>query len=514
MDSNPSRPTSADADAAAIAEFGYKQEMPRRLGWYTSFAVAFGFVSIATGIFTTYGTVLNTAGPRGIWTWAIVTLGQTAVALVFGALAARIPVSGYSYQWISRLANPILGWIMGWVSFMFLGVVVVAVDYTIASTILPVLFSYQGTTMNAWLITAVVILLQAIMVAWSTRATQRTNNVAVTIQLVGMILLTVLLFIVGIATGKFQWSNLFSTGAIPEAGYFSIGTWTHAGPWAMGFLLGAFTIVGFESAANLAEETKDPARTVPRAMWQAVLSLGVLGMLFIIAVTANGGNLIELAQSDTPIASVISNVLGGVVGKALLVMVVISIFSCGLTISMSGARLVWAMSRDRRFPGWQALHRVNKGTGTPLNAMVFMLIIGELVLAIFSLYSTDALFSLFSAATLLPALIYAGTTLLYIVKRKSLPPSKGFKLGKWEIPVLIAAAVWLVWELAIFRDVSFRECWLYILILLAIGGVYFAYLMIRHGRAGLTMPEMKDIDKELDEADLDEVAVAAGRESA
>lgn len=489
---------SGPGDATDITEFGYKQEMKRELGWYASFALAFGFVSIATGIFTAYGSVLNTSGPLGIWTWGLATLGQTAVALVFGALAARIPVSGYSYQWMSRLASPVLGWIMGWISFMFLGVVVVAVDYTIASTILPVLFEYEGNTMNAFVITAAVILLQAIMVAWSTKVTQRTNNVAVTIQLIGMITLTILLFVVGHFTGKLDWSNLFSTGAIPAEGYFSLGTLTQAGPWAMGFLIGAFTIVGFESAANLAEETKDPARTVPKAMWQAVVSLGILGMLFLIAVTAAGGDMVALAQSSTPIADVISNVLGSVVGKILLVMVVISIFSCGLTISLSGARLVWAMSRDKRFPGWRWLHVVNKGTGTPLNAMVFMLLVGQIILAVFSFYSTDALFALFSAATLLPALIYAGTVLLYIVKRKSLPPSKGFDLGKWEIPVLIASAIWLIYELAIFRDESFRDPWLYVLVLLVIGAVYFTYLMIRFGKDGLTMPDMHDIDKELD----------------
>src|SRR5690606_11176838 len=107
-----------------VSEFGYKQEMKRELGWYTSFAVAFGFVSIATGIFTAYGSILGSSGPMGIWAWPVVVVGQLCVALVFGALAARIPVSGYSYQWISRLANPVLGWIMGWVSFTFLAVVV------------------------------------------------------------------------------------------------------------------------------------------------------------------------------------------------------------------------------------------------------------------------------------------------------------------------------------------------------------------------------------------------------
>lgn len=499
MDPSPVTPSrSGSDDAANIAEFGYKQEMKRQYGWYASFALAFGFVSIATGLFTTYGSVLNSSGPRGIWTWALATLGQTAVALVFGALVARIPVSGYSYQWVSRLANPALGWLMGWISFMFLGVVVVAVDITIASTILPVLFDYEGNRMNVYVITAVVVLIQAIMVAWSTKVTQKTNNVAVTIQVIGMITITVLLFVVGGLSGKLDWANLFSTGAIPEEGYFSLGTWTEAGPWAMGFLIGAFTIVGFESAANLSEETKDPARTVPKAMWQAVLSLGVMGMLFLIAVTAAGGDMVALAQSATPIADVIDNVLGSVVGKILLVMVVISIFSCGLTISLSGARLVWAMSRDKRFPGWQVLSKVNQKTGTPLNAMMFMLVIGQVILAIFGFYSEDALFALFSAATLLPALIYAGTVLLYIVKRKSLPPTKGFDLGKWEIPVLVVSAIWLAYELAIFRGESFRDPWLYILVLLALGGVYFSYLLIRHGKAGLTMPDLHDIDKELD----------------
>jgi len=496
VDSNTTTPAPG---GVAVTQGGYKQEMKRELGWYASFSLAFGFVSIATGIFTTYGSVLASSGPRGIWTWALAAVGQLAVALVFGALAARIPVSGYSYQWISRLANPVLGWVMGWISFMFLGVVVVAVDYTIASTILPVLLNYSGTTGNAWVITAVVILVQAVLVAISTRVTQRVNTIAVTIQLIGMIGLTVLLFIVGWVTHTIDWSNLFSSGAVPETGYYSLGSATHAGPWAMGFLLGAFTIVGFESAANLAEETKTPARTVPRAMWQAVVSLGLLGMLFLIAVTANAGDLVALTASPTPIADVISRVLGSVVGKILLVMVVISIFSCGLTISMSGARLVWAMSRDQRFPGWKAFHVVNKGTGTPLNAMVFMFIIGEVILAVFSLYSTDALFALFAAGTLLPALIYAGTVLLYVVKRRHLPPSRGFTLGRWEIPVLVVAVIWLVYELAIFRDASFKDCWMYILIMLAIGAVYFISILIRRGRASLTMPDLGDIDKELDQ---------------
>lgn len=481
-----------------MAEFGYTQELERGTGRFASFAVAFAFVSIATGIFTTYGAVLKSSGPAGIWTWPIVVVGQLMVAYIFGSLAARIPVTGYSYQWMSRLANPVLGWIMGWASFAFLAVVVVAVDYTIASTVLPVLLNYPGTPANAWVITAVVLVGQALLVGLSTRWTERVNNFAVSAELIGMVLLVVLLLVAGAVARQYDVDNLFSTGDVPAEGYLSFGSLTHVGPWMIGTLLGAFTIVGFESAANLAEETKEPAVVVPRAMAQAVLASGILGFLFLIAVTVLAGDPVALAESDTPIADVIDRVLGRYVGTALLVLVVVSIFACGMVILMTNVRLVWAMSRDERFPGHRLWHVVSPRYDTPLAATGLVFVVAELILAIFAL-QTDALFSLFSAATLLPALIYAATVALYIAKRRSLPPSQGFTLGRFETPVIVLAVAWLVFELSLFRDASFVNSWLYILAMVAVGAIYLVILLVRRGGpAGLAMPDMAPIDAELD----------------
>lgn len=486
-----------DDAGSGIEEFGYKQELKRGTGKFASFAVAFAFVSIATGIFTTYGTVLVSSGPAGIWSWPIVVVGQLMVAFIFGALAARIPVTGYAYQWMSRLANPVLGWIMGWVSFTFLAVVLVAVDYTIASTVLPVLLGYGGTPANAWLITAIVLLVQALLVGFSTRWTERVNNFAVGAELLGMVLLVLLMLVVGFITKEINPGNLFSTGAIPAADYFSFGTLTHVGPWMIGTLLGAFTIVGFEAAANLAEETKDPASVVPKAMWQAVLASGILGFLFLLVVTLLAGDPVALSASSTPIADVITRVLGPLVGTALLVLVVIAIFACGMVILLSGVRLTWAMSRDERFPGHQTLKRISPRFGTPLAATVFFFLIGEVILAIFAM-QTGALFSLFGAATLLPAVIYAAVVVLYIVKRKSLPASKGFSLGKLEIPVIVLASVWLVFELLLFRDAAFLNAWIYVGVMVVIGGVYLAYLLIsRKGASGMNMPDLHSVNDEL-----------------
>ena len=489
--------TLAGGDAADLAQFGYTQSMERRTGRFASFAVAFAFVSIATGIFTTYGAVLNSSGPVGIWTWPIAVVGQLAVAFVLGSLASRIPVTGYAYQWMSRLANPVLGWIIGWISFTFLAIVVVAVDYTIASTVLPVLLSYDGTTTVTWLVTALVLLAQALLVGMSTKWSERVNSGAVSAELIGMLALTVLLLVVGFIRGDMNVANLWSKGAVAAEGFWSFGGWTSAGPWMLGFLLGAFTIVGFESAANLAEETTDPERVVPRSMVQAVLASGVLGFVFLIAVNLAAGDPVALAASGTPIADVIKHTLGSVMSTLLLVMVVVAIFACGLVIMMTGVRLTWAMSRDERFPGWRQWNQISVRFHTPLKATVMFFVLAELILAAFS-QSQNALFTLFGAATLLPAVIYAATVVLYLIKRKQLPDNGKFDLGAWEKPVLIVAVVWLVFELALFRDASFKNAWLYVLVMVVLGAIYLGVLLARRGRHGLAMPDMLSIDATLD----------------
>jgi amino acid transporter len=97
------------------------------------FAISFAFISVAVGVFATYGELLATAGPVGIWLWVVAGVGQTLVALVVAQFAARIALSGSSYQWASRLANPKIGWLFGWLTFWYLAIAVVAMDSALAS---------------------------------------------------------------------------------------------------------------------------------------------------------------------------------------------------------------------------------------------------------------------------------------------------------------------------------------------------------------------------------------------
>ena len=197
--------TGAVPEDEELERFGYRQQFVRSLRHFESFAVAFSFISITTGIFTTYGFALATGGTRAIWTWPIVVVGQALVALVYGALSVRVPLSGYSYQWASRLANVSVGWWFGWMSFAFLTIVTVSVDYGLVQVAFQPLIGETYTPTSAALETLVVLALQAALIIASTRVTTRVNNTAVATEIIGIVGLTVLLLIVAAVRSLGHW---------------------------------------------------------------------------------------------------------------------------------------------------------------------------------------------------------------------------------------------------------------------------------------------------------------------
>ncbi len=456
-------------DDDLLPRFGYKQQFVRSLRHFESFAVAFSFISITTGIFTTYGFALNTGGPRAIWTWLIVAAGQSLVALVYGALAARVPLSGYSYQWASRLSNANVGWWLGWMSFAFLTIVTVSVDYGFVQVAFQPLIGEVYTPTSAALETLVVLAVQAALIIWSTRITTRVNNTAVATEVIGIVGLTVLLIVVAAIRGLGHWSNLVSTGVVPTAGYYN---WL--GPFMLATLLGAYTIVGFEAASNLAEETQQPHRVIPRAMIRAVLLSGAVGMAFLIALSYATSSIKAATASSAPVAFIVNDVLGGFVQKVFLIFVCVSIFACGMVIMVTNSRMIWSMARDRRLPGHQLWSQVPRATGGPTWATLLAAVLGALITLVLRT-DISALVTLFTASTIMPALLYASTVLLYVFRGRSRRGQEGhFSLGRWELPVIAGALVWLAYELIILiAPAEFRDAQYYVLGALGLGLLFY-----------------------------------------
>jgi amino acid transporter len=484
------------ADAADLLQFGYRQRFKRSLSPFTSFGLGFSFISITTGIFTTFGFVLNNSGPRGIWTWPIVIIGQTLVAMCYGALAARVPAAGYSYQWGSRLANPSVGWWLGWLAFSFLAIVVVSVDYALVQVAWQPLIGQEYTPTSAAFWTLLVLGIQATLIIWSTPIVSRINNLAVTVELIGIVELVLILFSVGlIAYHASPGERLFSTGIIPRAGWYG---WL--GPFMLATLLGAYTIVGFESSHAMAEETPEPRRVVPRAMVRAVVFSGCLGMLLLIGLALSISDQEATAAEAAPAAFILRSLLGPQIEKLFLVFICLSIFACGMVVMVTGSRITWAMARDRRLPGHQLLSRTPRVTGGPTCATLLIAGLAAGVVLVLRT-NTDALVALFSSATLMPAIGYTATVVLFAAVRHRTRQPAEFRLGRWEGLVIFGALAWLAYELIILLGpADFRAAQLYAGAALVVGVAVFALMWLlepaamRQDPLSAGHPEQPDVE--------------------
>src|SRR5947209_2462086 len=92
------------ADTQDLAALGYRQELRRGIGSFSSFAAGFSYLSILTGMFQTFHLGYHFGGPAFFWTWPLMFAGQLTVALSFAELAAHYPLAGRVYQWSKHVA--------------------------------------------------------------------------------------------------------------------------------------------------------------------------------------------------------------------------------------------------------------------------------------------------------------------------------------------------------------------------------------------------------------------------
>jgi hypothetical protein len=146
------------------------------------------------------------------------------------------------------------------------------------------------------------------------------------------------------------------------------------------------------------------------------------------------------------------------------------------------------MARDRRLPGHQFLSQVPRATGGPSWATLLAAALGAVITLALRTH-TSALATLFTASTIMPALLYAGTVLLYVFTRRGRPhPS----FGKFEVPIVAGALIWLTYELIILIGPGvFRDAQYYVLGSLGVGLVFYLVQLAMEPRAMRTEPGLE-----------------------
>jgi amino acid transporter len=163
--------------------------------------------------------------------------------------------------------------------------------------------------------------------------------------------------------------------------------------------------------------------------------------------------------------------------RSLLIAITFAFFGAGLVTLATCARMIFAMARDKRFPAHRLMRQVSPRTKTPIPATVLPVIIAFVLMAVLP---GDALLELLTVGGVIGATLYGGIIVLYLSVRKRLGHQEdAFDLGRFEMPVAIAALVWSVF--VVFILVSPPEAFTSVLIaigILILGGVYFTYLLI------------------------------------
>ena len=145
-------PGRRSGDSNELAGFGYKQELDRSLGNFSSFAAGFSYISILTGVIQLFAFGFLFAGPAVWWTWLIVLGGQMMVALCFAEMAGQYPLAGSVYNWSKRVAGDFAAWMTGWIYVVgsIVTVAAVAVAWQVVlPQVSPKIFQILGSRADA-----------------------------------------------------------------------------------------------------------------------------------------------------------------------------------------------------------------------------------------------------------------------------------------------------------------------------------------------------------------------------
>lgn len=438
-------------DSNDLARFGYRQELKRSIGSFSSFAAGFSYISILTGLFQMFHLGYGVAGPVFFWTWPFVLTGQLLVALCFAELASRFPLSGGVYQWAKFTGNPFFGWMTGWIYLACLITTIAAVAMALQVSLPQISSSFQiiGTSndprsvaMNAILLGSILIVISTLINARGIKLLALINNIGVFAELIGIVLLIVLLFLSSVRSPIEAVVNIEYIGSefnsFPDVTVLLAAT----------ALTASYVLYGFDTAGTLAEETHDPRKKAPRAILQALLAAGLSGLLVLLfaLMAAPDLGMPGLGSINGGLPMLVKSVLGETTGILFLCIVIFAIIVCTLAVQSGAVRLMFAMGRDQCLPFSESLSEVSPKTQTPVLATL-LCGMGAIIILAMNLQVPKVFELVTSIAILWANLAYWIVVALalknrFVAARSGIDTDAKFSLGKWGFPVNILALCW------------------------------------------------------------------------
>lgn len=419
-------------------------------------------------VLATIGIIAQLSNGAAPTAYLVTLVAMLFTAYSYGRMASvHYQTAGSAYTYVGREMGPRLGFLTGWLillDYFFIPLVVWLIGGAYLSAQFP---AVPGAV---WIVAF--ILITTILNVVGIKVTARANYLLVAFQLLVLGIFVVLS--IGYFIGEDTGASLLSPFANEDLTLAAL---------AAGAAVAAYSFIGFDGLTLLTEETRDPRRTIPRAMIIVVLFFGALFVTisYFAQLVHPGGTFDDVNSAALELAREIG---GNLFTSFLLAGLIVGQFASGLAIQAGASRLLYAMGRDGALP--RGLSHVVPRWRTPVVAITLIGLAGLGALFLDVTTSTSFInFGAFSAFTLVNLSVIA-----YFLRHR---PQDGFRgiLGWVAIPFAGAAIDFYLLLNLDGRAKLIGVAWL------ALGVVWLAWLT----RGFRKPPPQLSIDKEVATSD-------------
>jgi amino acid transporter len=409
----------------------------RSMGVWNSFTLGFAVVSPVVGLYAIIGVQTQVTGGGWFAALVICLVMQLLVATVYAELASQFPIAGGAYKWARQLAGTITGQYAGAIYVSSTIAMLTTTAYT-GGIWLSILFGSASTTGAMMVLWGMVFLLLCMLLNLvHENVFKLTITMGVYAEIVGSLGVAVLLYLF---FREHPFSELFQhlgTGTAP----------TKTAAFLAALAIAGWAFIGFDACSTTAEETREPKRMVPRAIFFALTGVGTVVIFNSAALTLSFDHdtLARTSATFDPITPLIATHIGAWFEKPFLAIVAVAFLACGASVVRYTSRIVFSMAREGNMP--RKLCHVT-ASRTPRNAVLctvslaamgLLLGLSDEAVALIIAFGTGGLYAMFATTT--------GVGLFTRLTGRWDPALGELKLGRWGLMINVLAFSWSLFEL-------------------------------------------------------------------
>jgi amino acid transporter len=379
--------------------------------------------------------------------FALATVGVLLIAYTFVRLCQRFNHAGSVYGFVGATLGPRAGVVAGWAllgTYVFYGVVTSTAAGIFGAAFLDGLGIWTGQPPWAGFAVGAVALLGVLALAIA--PVRGGTRVLLSIEgvTVALIVVVSVVILARLATGTAP------GGHTVDLSVFTVAPGTDSSALFLGVVFGFLSFAGFEAAATLGEEAREPRRSIPRA----ILGTAIFGGVYFVFVTAvevmgfgtDEAGVAAFTASSSLLGDLGTQYVASWVGHLITIGAAISAFGCALACAVSAARLLFALCRDEVGP--RVLAKVSATRGTPARATITVVVAVYVIIGITWFLLGGEPFTLFVASGTIGTLILLAVYALATIGAARLLFFSGRReVAAWEIVVPALALVLLGYTL-------------------------------------------------------------------